>query len=229
MWQKKIITLSNGQEMQIGEPDVIHHGTQLWDIDKNLPFLLVSTMQRNESGEWADPVWPGPISGQPALETWERQMADELGNVWKLTLTIENESHTINFRHVLEADWSDADCEIIEANADFVGHNVFGGHDVIDAVFDIGTHTCSRHDVELSVDDYVVACNDELRSWWNMNLQRALEASKNPLKTLGTHMRTMLVNSYDSANYDDDDPAKQLIEDNAGYWKVTLDSITTKI
>lgn len=224
MWIKKIITLADNTELQVGDPDVIHHRTPLWDIDDNLPFVMISAMQKNDTDEWVRCEWPGPIAGQPALETWERQMADELGNIWKLTLTIENEAHTIHSRHVHEADWSDADCEIIEANADYVGHNVPGGHDIINAVFDVGSRDDSRHVIELTVDDYIVAQNKDMASWWNMDLQHALEASNNPIKTLGNHMRAILINSYDSADYDDDDPAKQLIADNAGWWHIRVDN-----
>lgn len=219
---KGVITLYNGDKLHVGDPDVIHHGTPLWDIDENEPATLNRVEQLDDNDNWDTVSFVAP--GKTTLETWSREMTDADGNRRKLTLTIETENDNDNTDYVYSADWSDADCEIIEANADYVGHNVPGGHDVIDAVFDIGSGNHSRHVVELTVDDYVVAQNNDLSSWWDIDLQRALEASDNPLKTLGSHMRAILINSYDPADYDDDDPAKQLIADNAGWWHIRVDN-----
>lgn len=215
-----IISLYDGSMLAVCSPDVIHHGTPFWDI-QNEPATLERAEQLNENDTWETVSFIDPEKN--TLETWVRRMVDADGNLWELTLIIETENDNDTTEYVYSADWSDAECEIIENNTDYIGYNVENGRNIIESTENI-MNDIAGDEFELTVDDYVVAENDELRTWADFDLLENLAESENPLETLGNHIRHIIVNSYDPANYDDDDPAKTLIADNAGIWCVRINN-----
>lgn len=216
-----LITLYDGSMLAVCSPDVIHHGTPFWDIQQNEPATLERAEQLNENDTWETVSFIDPE--KTTLETWVRRMVDADGNLWELTLTIETENDNDTTEYVYSADWSDAECEIIENNTDYIGYNVNNGRNIIESTENI-MNDIAGDEFELTVDDYVVAENDELRTWADFDLLENLAESENPLETLGNHIRHIIVNSYDPADYDDDDPAKTLIADNAGIWCVRINN-----
>lgn len=222
-----IITLADGETLHVGSPDVIHHGFYFFDIDQNEPAVLNHVEQLTENDDWETVSFIEPE--KETLEFWTRKMTDTDGNIWELTLTIETENDNDNTDYVYSADWSEADCKIIENNTDYIGYNAENGRNTIEAVEDVLYNEESEHDFELTADWQHVAGNNDLRVLADFDILEKLAESENPLETLGNHIRAILVNSYDASAYSDNDPTKQLIADNAGIWHASIDGREARI